>query len=83
MTPVSTIPIVVSAVDQVGHVGDSRTVLVVDETGFLKKGVQSMGGARQYSGTAGRIAHCQPGGSSPAAASGRHRKSPNKRRLGP
>ena len=34
-----TIPIVMSAVDPVGHVGDPRTVLVVDETGFLKKGV--------------------------------------------
>jgi len=29
--------------------------LVVDETGFLKKGEHSVGVARQYSGTAGRI----------------------------
>jgi len=36
-------------------------VLVVDETGFLKKGDQSVGVARQYSGTAGRIENCQVG----------------------
>jgi SRSO17 transposase len=32
---------------------------VVDETGFLKKGSQSAGVQRQYSGTAGRIDNCQ------------------------
>jgi|SRR5215203_2030423 len=36
-------------------------VLVVDETGFLKKGVHSAGVARQYSGTAGRIENSQIG----------------------
>lgn len=36
-------------------------VLVVDETGFLKKGVKSAGVQRQYSGTAGRIENCQIG----------------------
>ncbi len=36
-------------------------VLVVDETGFLKKGDKSAGVARQYSGTAGRIENCQVG----------------------
>ena len=36
-------------------------VLVVDETGFLKKGSKSAGVARQYSGTAGRIENCQIG----------------------
>jgi SRSO17 transposase len=36
-------------------------VLIVDETGFLKKGEQSAGVARQYSGTAGRIENCQVG----------------------
>ena len=36
-------------------------VLVVDETGFLKKGVHSVGVGRQYSGTAGRIDNCQVG----------------------
>jgi SRSO17 transposase len=36
-------------------------VLVVDETGFLKKGTRSAGVQRQYSGTAGRIENCQLG----------------------
>lgn len=36
-------------------------VLVVDETGFLKKGDRSAGVQRQYSGTAGRIENCQLG----------------------
>jgi SRSO17 transposase len=45
----------------VEHLGDERAVLVVDETGFLKKGVKSAGVARQYSGTAGRIENCQVG----------------------
>jgi DDE superfamily endonuclease len=37
------------------HLGDAASgVLVVDETGFLKKGTKSAGVARQYSGTAGR-----------------------------
>jgi SRSO17 transposase len=35
--------------------------LVVDETGFLKKGTKSAGVQRQYSGTAGRIENCQIG----------------------
>jgi SRSO17 transposase len=41
--------------------GDADSVLVVDETGFLKKGEHSVGVARQYSGTAGRIENCQVG----------------------
>lgn len=45
----------------VEHLGDPAAVLVVDETGFLKKGRQSAGVARQYSGTAGRIENCQIG----------------------
>jgi SRSO17 transposase len=45
----------------VGHLGDPDGVLVVDETGFLKKGTKSCGVARQYSGTAGRIENCQIG----------------------
>src|SRR5437764_3251018 len=43
----------------VEHLGDPGGVLVVDETGFLKKGTKSCGVARQYSGTAGRIENCQ------------------------
>jgi SRSO17 transposase len=45
----------------VEHLGDPRGVLVVDETGFLKKGRKSAGVQRQYSGTAGRIENCQIG----------------------
>ena len=41
--------------------GDEEGVLIVDETGFLKKGVHSVGVARQYSGTAGRIENSQVG----------------------
>jgi SRSO17 transposase len=40
---------------------DADGVLIVDETGFLKKGTHSAGVARQYSGTAGRIENCQIG----------------------
>src|SRR3954449_1980422 len=45
----------------VAHLGTDAAVLVVDETGFLKKGAKSAGVARQYSGTAGRIENCQIG----------------------
>ena len=38
-----------------------HAVLVIDETGFLKKGGKSVGVQRQYSGTAGRIENCQIG----------------------
>jgi SRSO17 transposase len=41
--------------------GDPDGVLIVDETGFLKKGVHSVGVSRQYSGTAGRIENSQVG----------------------
>jgi SRSO17 transposase len=45
----------------VEHLGDPAAVLVLDETGFLKKGNKSVGVQRQYSGTAGRIENCQIG----------------------
>ena len=45
----------------VEHLGETDGVLVVDETGFLKKGTKSVGVQRQYSGTAGRIDNCQVG----------------------
>src|SRR5215207_2223840 len=41
--------------------GGEGGVLVVDETGFLKKGEKSAGVQRQYSGTAGRVENCQVG----------------------
>jgi SRSO17 transposase len=44
------------------HLADEdEGVLIVDETGFLKKGTKSVGVQRQYSGTAGRIENCQIG----------------------
>lgn len=43
------------------HLGEREAVLVLDETGFLKKGDKSAGVQRQYSGTAGRIERCQIG----------------------
>jgi len=45
----------------VEQLGEPSAVLVVDETGFLKKGTRSVGVQRQYSGTAGRIENCQIG----------------------
>src|SRR5829696_5580160 len=45
----------------VEHLGDEQAVLVLDETGFLKKGDKSAWVQRQYSGTAGRIENCQIG----------------------
>ena len=45
----------------VEHLGDREAVLVIDETGFLKKGKHSVGVQRQYSGTAGRVENCQIG----------------------
>jgi SRSO17 transposase len=45
----------------VAHLGDADAVLVLDETGFVKKGTKSVGVQRQYSGTAGRIENCQIG----------------------
>jgi SRSO17 transposase len=45
----------------VQHLGDPDGVLILDETGFLKKGSKSAGVQRQYSGTAGRIENCQIG----------------------
>jgi SRSO17 transposase len=43
------------------HLGDAGGVLIVDETGFIKKGTRSAGVQRQYSGTAGRVENCQLG----------------------
>src|SRR5947208_11992444 len=43
------------------QLGDADAVLVLDETGFIKKGSKSVGVQRPYSGTAGRIENCQIG----------------------
>jgi SRSO17 transposase len=45
----------------VERLGDPDGVLIVDDTGFLKKGTRSAGVQRQYSGTAGRVENCQIG----------------------
>jgi len=45
----------------VEQLGDPQGVLVVDETGFLKKGDKSAGVQPQYSGAAGRTANAQVG----------------------
>ena len=41
--------------------GDLNGIGVIDETGFLKKGEDSVGVQRQYSGTAGKVDNCQIG----------------------
>ena len=41
------------------HLGDPHGVLVVDETGDVKKGTATVGTQRQYTGTAGRIENAQ------------------------
>jgi SRSO17 transposase len=43
------------------QLADPQGILIIDETGFLKKGSKSGGVARQYSGAAGRIENCQIG----------------------
>ena len=45
----------------VAHLGAPDAVVVIAETGFLKKGTKSVGVQRQYSGTAGRVENCQLG----------------------
>ena len=41
--------------------GSSNGALIFDESGFLKKGQDSIGVARQYCGTAGKVDNCQVG----------------------
>ncbi len=43
------------------HLAEANGMLVIDETGFIKKGKKSAGVARQYSGTAGRRENSQIG----------------------
>ena len=45
----------------VEKIGKENGILVLDETGFLKKGDKSCGVNRQCSGTAGKIENCQIG----------------------
>ncbi|MHA5055148.1 IS701 family transposase [Streptomyces sp. SD15] len=43
------------------NLGEDGGVLILDDTGFIKKGTTSAGVQRQYSGTAGRTENCQIG----------------------
>jgi SRSO17 transposase len=43
----------------VEHLGEEGAVLVVDETGDLKKGTHTVGVQRQYTGTAGKVDNAQ------------------------
>jgi SRSO17 transposase len=43
------------------HLADDESSLIVDETGFIKKGEKSVGVKRQYTGTVGKRENCQVG----------------------
>ena len=45
----------------VEYLGEREGVLIIDETGFIKKGDKSVGVQRQYTGTTGKIDNCQIG----------------------
>jgi len=44
-----------------GDLGSPDAAIIFDETGFLKKGQDSIGVARQYCGSAGKVDNCQIG----------------------
>jgi SRSO17 transposase len=44
----------------VDHLGEPDAVLVIDETGDVKKGDRTVGVQRQYTGTAGRVENAAP-----------------------
>jgi len=56
----------------VAHLADPAAVLVIDETGDLKKGRHTVGVQRQYTGTAGRIENAQVAVYLTYAAAGGH-----------
>src|SRR5258706_736276 len=45
----------------IAHLGDPHAILVLDETGVVKKGAASAGGAKQYAGSVGKLANAQVG----------------------
>ncbi len=61
-SPWSDEPVIDRLQDHVGRLlSTSEGVFVLDETGFPKKGEKSVGVARQYCGTLGKVANCQQG----------------------
>jgi hypothetical protein len=55
-------PLFATLVDQVGEqLGEPDAVLVFDPSGFPKKGVKSVGVARQWCGRLGKVDNCQVG----------------------
>ena len=48
------------------------TTWIIDDTGFLKQGIHSVGVQRQYTGSAGKIANCQIGVSLTIATRSEH-----------
>src|SRR5258707_11993923 len=45
----------------VEHLGDAQAILVLDETGVVKKGAASAGVAKQYTGAVGKVENAQVG----------------------
>ena len=45
----------------IAHFGTPEGILMLDETGFVKKGSKSVGVRRQYSDTARKVENCQLG----------------------
>ena len=55
-------PLFATLADQVGaRLGEPDAVLVFDPSGFAKKGVKSVGVARQWCGRLGKVDNCQVG----------------------
>lgn len=61
-SPWSTLPVLDELQAYVGkRLGEAESTFIVDETGFKKQGKKSVGVARQYSGTLGKVDNCQIG----------------------
>jgi SRSO17 transposase len=65
-------PCAISSDSVTEHLADDDSVLVIDETGFLKQGKASCGVARQYTGSAGKITNCQIGVFAASAPQSKH-----------